>query len=455
LWGLLDEQGDQYALRGPLPPLAIPTTLQDSLTARLDGLESAKAVAQYASVIGRQFSYALLRVVSSLDEATLQHELDRLVAAELLYQRGLSPQATYTFKHALIQDSAYQSLLRSTKQKYHQHIAEVLETRFPETVATQPELLAFHYTEAGCIEQAVSYWYQAGQRVISAHREAIAHLSKGLELLQTLPYSSERIRRELDLQVAIGSALTANKGQAASEVAEVYNRARVLCEQIEDAPQLFPTLHGLYRFRFTRAEHQAGRELGEQLLHLAQRQQHSVPILAARVARGSSLYALGEFPAAQHHLQQGATFYDPDQHHELVSLYATDTGVICRFCLTWVSWLMGYREQALRIGTDTLMLARGFSYPLNLAFALCYASVFYQYRRDRQAVQTLAGEAMTLCAQHGDLELRRKEKITRSFGRNKVIFDFYVWNLALLREVEAKVDKRECGELGSCYGTLF
>jgi predicted ATPase len=123
LWGLLDEQGDQYALRGPLPPLAIPTTLQDSLTARLDGRESAKAVAQYASVIGRQFSYALLRVVSSLDEATLQHELDRLVAAELLYQRGLSPQATYTFKHALIQDSAYQSLLRSTKQKYHQRPA--------------------------------------------------------------------------------------------------------------------------------------------------------------------------------------------------------------------------------------------------------------------------------------------------------------------------------------------
>src|SRR5215470_11510317 len=224
--------------------LAIPSTLHDFLMARLDRLVTAKAVAQYAAVIGRQFPYELLQAVSQLDEAMLQHELRRLVEAEIVYQRGVPPQATYTFKHALIQDAAYESLLKSTRQHYHQHIAQVLEEQFTETAEVQPELLAHHYTEAGLIEQAVGYWHKAGQRARerSAHVEAIAHLRQGLELLATLPETPERTQREVDMLIALGASLIATKGAGAPEVGQTYIRAQHLCEHLDDPQQLFPVL---------------------------------------------------------------------------------------------------------------------------------------------------------------------------------------------------------------------
>src|SRR5262249_39296806 len=190
-FGHLQEVDDHYALTGSLSTFAIPATLHDSLMARLDRLVTAKGIAQLAAVIGRQFPYDLLQAVSQLDESTLQRELGRLVEAEIVYQRGLPPQAHYFFKHALIQNAAYESLLRTTRQHYHQRIAQVLEEQFPETTQAQPEFLAHHYTEAGLTGQAVAYWYKAGQKASerSAHMEAIAHLRQGLALLQTLPES--------------------------------------------------------------------------------------------------------------------------------------------------------------------------------------------------------------------------------------------------------------------------
>jgi len=192
--------------------------------------------------------------------------LARLVEAELLYQRGLPPQARYVFKHALIQDAAYQSLLKSTRQQYHQQIAQVLEERFPETRETQPELLAHHYTEAGLTAQAIPYWQRAGQRAIerSANVEAIGHLTRGLELLQTLPDTPERARQELMLQITLGSPLQAAKGYGAPEVGTVYTRARELCRRVGETPQLVRVLPGLWKFYLVRAEHQTVRELGEQ-----------------------------------------------------------------------------------------------------------------------------------------------------------------------------------------------
>ena len=212
--GLLQEREERYELTGPLPPLAIPATLHDSLMARLDRLAAVKGLAQLGATLGREFSYALLQAVSPWDEETLQRGLQQLVEAEFLYQRGLPPQATYLFKHALIQDAAYQSLLRSTRQQYHQRIAQVLEARFPEICETQPELLAHHYTEAGLLAQAIPYWQRAGQRAIerSANLEAIAHLTQGLEVLATLPDTPERAQQELDLQTTLGPALMATKG---------------------------------------------------------------------------------------------------------------------------------------------------------------------------------------------------------------------------------------------------
>src|SRR5262249_53673312 len=199
-------------------------------------------------------------------------ELHRLVEAEIVYQRGVPPQSTYVFKHALIQVAAYESLLKSTRQHYHQLIAQVLEERFPETTQTQPELLAHHYTEAGLIEQSVTYWYKAGQSAVqrSAHVEALAHLRQGLALLQTLPETPERTQQALSLHIALGVSLLATKGSAAPEVGETYTRARQLCQSLDDPHQLFPVLRGLWNYYCLRAELRTAHELGEQLLTLAQ-----------------------------------------------------------------------------------------------------------------------------------------------------------------------------------------
>ncbi|HET8646632.1 MAG TPA: hypothetical protein VFO85_14150, partial [Vicinamibacteria bacterium] len=242
--GLLQEREERYALTGPLPPLAIPATLHDSLMARLDRLATVKGLAQLGATLGREFPYALLQAISPWDEATLQRGLHQLVEAEFLYQRGLPPQATYVFKHALIQDAAYQSLLRSTRQQHHQRIAQVLAERFPETAAIQPELVAHHYTAAGLREQAMPYWQQAGQRALqrSATLEAVSHVTRGLEVLGTLPETPERAQQELALQILLGAALGATRGQAAPETARTYTRACELARQVGSPPELFPAL---------------------------------------------------------------------------------------------------------------------------------------------------------------------------------------------------------------------
>jgi len=237
----------------------IPATLQDSLMARLDRLGAAKEVAQLGATLGREFSQELLREISPLDEEALQRGLSQLVDAELIYQRGVPPNRQYIFKHALIQDAAYQSLLKSRRQQLHQQIAEVLEERFTETRETQPELLAHHYTEAGCIEQAITYWQQAGQRALerSAHTEVIGHLTTGLVLLNTLPSTPERDQHELTLQLALGTALQATKGMAAPETGATYARARELCQQISETPRLFPVLFNLWIYSSVRGEYTA------------------------------------------------------------------------------------------------------------------------------------------------------------------------------------------------------
>ncbi|MBE9508851.1 MAG: AAA family ATPase, partial [Chloroflexi bacterium] len=270
---LLREEADHYALAGALSGVAIPATLQDSLMARLDRLPMVREVAQLGAVLGREFAYEMLRALAAVEESKLQDRLGQLVGAELLYQRGRPPRAKYMFKHALIQDAAYASLLKRTRQQYHQQIAQMLEAEFPETVETEPELVAHHYTEAGLNEQAVGYWHQAGKRATqrSAHVEAINHLTKALEVLMTLPDTLERARQELDLQITLGPVLMAVKGQSSPDTEWAYARARELCQQVGETPQLFPVLHGLWRFYMVRAELQTTRELAEQLFSLAQR----------------------------------------------------------------------------------------------------------------------------------------------------------------------------------------
>ena len=398
--GLVQEAADRYVLTGPLPPLAIPATLQDALMARLDRLAVVKDVAQLSAVLGREFAYELLRAVAPLDEATLQQALAQLVEAELLYQRGMPPQATYVFKHALIQDTAYQSLLKSTRQQYHQRIAQVLEQQFPETVDTQPELLAQHYTEAGLIAQAIPYWQRAGQRASerSAYLEAISHLTRGLELLNTLPDTPEHRQQELDVQTTLGRALSVTKGLAAPEVAAAYHRARALCQEVGETPQIFPVLQGLVPFYINRGELQTARELGEQMLSLAQRGHDPARLADAHIQLGNAVFSLGEFGAARPHLEQGIS--------------NTTRWEIFRLSrLAQILWYLGYPDQALQRSQEALTLARERAQPAELAEALIYAAHLHGSRREGHIAYEQAEAALVLSREQG-LSFRLAEATT-------------------------------------------
>jgi predicted ATPase len=401
--GLLWETEEHYELTGPLPPLAIPATLHDALMARLDRLAPFKAVAQLGAVLGRTFTYEVLQAVAPLDEASLQQSLARLVDAELLYQRGVPPQATYLFKHALIQETAYQSLLKSTRQQHHQRIAQVLETRFPTVVETQPELIAQHYTAAGCAEQAVVYWQRAGQQASdrSAHLEAISHFTTGIELLQTLPETPERTQHALTLHIGLGTALLMTKGHAAPEVEDAYTRAHALCQQVGETSQLAQVLFGLWRFYVARSQLHTARELGEGLLRLAQRGDAPALSVIAHYALGLTWLYFGALPAARQHLEEGIACYTPDQHPTLVFRMGQDPGVACRIYAAAPLWLLGCPDQALARLHDALTLAHVLSHPYSLVFARSWAANVSQFRRDMPAVYEQAEACVTLSTEQG------------------------------------------------------
>jgi TOMM system kinase/cyclase fusion protein len=401
--GLLQEHEERYELRGPLPPLAIPATLHDSLMARLDRLATVKALAQLGATLGREFSYELLQAVSPWDESTLQRGLHQLVEAEFLYQQGLPPHATYIFKHALIQEAAYQSLLRSTRQQYHQRIAQAVIAQFAEVAETQPELLAHHYTEAGLMSQAIPYWQRAGERALqrSAHMEAIAHLTRGLKILNTLPDTPERTQYELALQTTLGPALLAMKGYAAPEVGEVYARAQELCQQVGETPQIFPTLYGLYYFHVIRAEFHLAREGAEQLLRLAQGQQDPSLLLLAHQALAGALCHLGELTSTRAHVEQGMAIYDPQQHHTLAFRYGIDLGVYFLAYAARPLWLLGFPDQAHTSIREALRLAHQLGHPFSLAFTLHWAATTHQLRREALAAQEQAEAAIAFSREQG------------------------------------------------------
>jgi predicted ATPase len=371
--------------------------------ARLDRLVTAKGIAQMGATIGRQFAYDLLQAVSQLDEVTLQRELGRLVEAEIVYQRGLPPQSTYMFKHALIQDAAYESLLKSTRQHYHQRIAQVLDAQFPETAEGQPELLALHYTEAGLTEKAVQYYHTAAQRAVerSAHVEAISHLRTGLALLQTLPETQERTKREVDLLIALGASLIATKGASAPEVEQTYTYARQLCTHLEAPQQLFPMLRGFWNYYQLRAELQTAHELGEQLLTLAQQSQDATMLVAAHRALGTTSFYMGAVASAHTHFTQGIALYDPMQHRASAFLYGEDAGVLCRSYSVWTLWLLGYPDQAHTRNDEAVTLAQQSVHPLSLTTAWSCAAGLHQFRREGSVAQKRAEATIVLATEQG------------------------------------------------------
>ena len=401
--GLLHEGVQHYELEGPLPALEIPATLQDSLMARLDRLVTARGVAQLGAVIGRQFSYALIQAVSELDDVTLQRELGRLLEAELLYQYGELPQASYVFKHTMIQEAAYQSLLKTTQQQVHKRIVEVLADQFPKIVRTQPELLAHHATEAGLTDKAVRYWHQAGQHALqrSANVEAVAHFRRGLSLLEMLSSTPERQQSERELQAALAPALITTQGFAAPDVVQAYTRARHLCQQAGETVELFPILRGLWVCSEVRADLPTARALGEELLGLAQDFPKSDRFVEAHRALGNTLFWLGEFTAAQDHLNRGSALYDAKVHHALAFLYGTDPGVICRAYAAWNLWILGYPQQALISGQQALELARELGHTHSEAAALNWLGILHQMRREAVSASAQAEALLDLADAQG------------------------------------------------------
>ena len=258
-----------------MPPLALPATLHDSLLARLDRLAPVKEIAQIGAAIGREFSHALLAAVADRPEAELQASLDRLVSSELVFRRGTPPEATYSFKHALVQDAAYGTLLKSRRQDLHARIAKVLEDQFAEKSESQPELLAHHCTQADFIEKAIHYWYTAGRQAMarSAMVEALAQLTRALNLLTRLSVGPHRHQKELDIQIALGAALIYTQGWAAPEVEKTYARARELCTEETHSELLLGALSGLFVHHLHRSSKHVALEIAGELLSLAEQRQ--------------------------------------------------------------------------------------------------------------------------------------------------------------------------------------
>lgn len=383
-----------------LPRLAVPATLHASLMARLDRIGSvAKEVAQVGAVIGREFSYDLLAAAARRSESELGTALDRLIGAGLVFRRGEPPDAVFLFKHALVQDAAYGTLLRGQRRELHARVARMLEQRHATRADVQPEILAHHCGNAGLTEKAISYWLAAGERskVRSAMAEAIRQLQKGLDLLSHLPDSAERRRTELQVQLALGGALIAAKGHAAEEAGKAYARARRLCEQTNDTSNLLKALWGEFVHHHVRAETNRSHRAAEELLDLAGRQ-NDMPTLVVEGHRavGDSWLHRGELGFAREHLERGLALYDPVQHHSLTALFAENARIAMLSFLSLTLGLLGLADQARARSSEAVAEARELSHPISLAFALSVGCRLHFVLDDPRTVRVLADELIAL-----------------------------------------------------------
>jgi class 3 adenylate cyclase/predicted ATPase len=401
--GILREEADRYTLAADLPPFAIPASLQDSLMARLDRAGSAKEVAQVGAAIGRKFSHELLAALIPCTDDRLQEALDRLIEGGLIFRRGTPTATSYSFKHALVRDAAYASLLRSKRRDLHARIAEQMEPWIAEGREGHPEILAHHLTEAGLAEKAIVHWQKAGQRAVDrcANVEAIAHFTKGLALLDTLPQSPPHIRQAIELQAAMGVAIMTTKGFAAPEAGQAYARARELCDLLGEDAHVFSALQGLWYFHAVRGELQVGRDLGEQYLARAQKSHDPGLLLVAHHLLGGVLCWLGEIGPAEEHYKQGIALSNVQQQRRPVTLFGSDLGVLCRTGGCHTLWLLGYPDQALGRSREGLAGARSRDYPFILALALDYAATLHQFRQEFQETRRSAAAAVALCRERG------------------------------------------------------
>ncbi len=331
---------------------------------------------------------------------------------------SLAPQATYEFKHALIRDTAYQSLLKSVRQQYHQRIGHALEERFPVTAESEPELLARHYTEAGLVEEAVDYWLKAGQRAAGqcANSEAVGHLTKGLELLAETEDLPERRRRELALLIAVGVPLRLTKGVSSKEVGEAYTRARVLCEELGKPAELFAALWGLWAFHRGRSDFQRTRRLAEEILDLAQGENDSGLLLQAHHVQWTTLLYLGDWSRGLEHAENGAGLYKADEHHVMTAVYGGHDAGVCALGLgAMFLWLLGRVDEAMEKSEAAVDLGRRLPHTGSRVHALEFASVLRQFKREPDAVLKYCEEVQIIAEEAGIARHVATSKLLRAW----------------------------------------
>ena len=403
--GMLEECHDSYQLSGPLPALAIPATLQDSLMARLDRLSTVKEIAQIAAVIGREFSHELIRYVYPLEDAFLRHSLTQLIEAEIIDHADTSSEH-YSFKHALVQEAAYQSLVKSRRQHYHRLIAHALEEHFTEMMAVEPEMLAHHYTEANLGWQAIPYLQKAGEKAAarSSHKEAITHYTRAIELVRTLRDSTQRWQMEIALLIGNGASLTATRGYGVTEVEQTYSRARDLSEQFGTPGQLFQSRYGLWRLHMLRAQYDTATKEGEVLLELAQQQESQAFLIAAHRALGATLFYRGQFVRSIEHVRSviEMTGVEGENATLIRDIYdVVDPRVTCRSYLSWNLWMLGHPDQAGRESERAIALAEHLKHPFSIALAVSFATWLKQFCGRVDRVKELAARSIAHCNEHG------------------------------------------------------
>jgi class 3 adenylate cyclase/tetratricopeptide (TPR) repeat protein len=400
--GLLREEGDRYVLDGPLPPLAIPETLQDSLMARLDRLAPVKEVAQLGATIAREFSEELIAAVSPLSPEALNSALDALVASGLVYRRGFGPTARYVFKHALIQDAAYQSLLKSTRAHYHQLIAEAMISRFPDISEAQPEVVAHHYTEAGLPQQAVVYWQRAGDQALarSANHEAIAQLEKCLEVTRSIDSEEARDRSELAAKMALGSAYLADEGYVSTNAEASFRRARELCHKLGANHSLVTVLLGMRGYNLIIGKLQVARELGAECLQIAEREANPSLLAQACYTAGSAEFWLGNYEASLTYMERGADLYKTGSGMATI-VAQMDQLVGCLFYQALATWFLGYPDRALEISRRMLDHGRSLNHAHSLTVALTFSSLTHLLRREMAEARAEGEEGVRTAAEKG------------------------------------------------------
>jgi predicted ATPase len=398
---------------------AIPATLQDSLNARLDRLGPAKEVAQLGAVLGREFSHDLIAAAWRADGESLETGLGRLEAAGLVFRRGAVPDLSYTFKHALVQDAAYQSLLKETRRLWHAHIAGLLPERFPRLVAAEPEQAARHCEAGGLHERAVEYYRQAAERATerSAYAEAIGHLTRGLDLLADLPEDPARVEREVVLQVALGASIAAARGWGTHEAKRAYERARTLCERLGEPPQLFQVIRGLVAFCTSNADFDGALELSTRLLQIAERSGDSSQLLLANHHLGITRYYRGEPALSAAHFERALARYDPVRHRSLSAVYQTEPGVDVRIWMAWPLWMLGFQDRALALSREGVALSREAAHPFSLGYALVWTAVVHLWRREPVPARAASDEAIAIATEHDVSFVRAGGRITRAVSR--------------------------------------